>query len=105
MAAYVSGLAATAVKSMRLSAVQRIELGRLGAVGNRAFCIIDGRGRLVNSKRLGSLQTICSSHDPAEGTLALTFPDGSRVDGVVERGESLPIRFFSDQCEARAVVG
>jgi hypothetical protein len=33
----VTGLAITAVKGMRLREVQEIDLGELGAVGNRTF--------------------------------------------------------------------
>jgi uncharacterized protein len=103
MGARVSGLATTAVKSTRLATVERIELDELGARGNRAFCVIDDRGRMVNAKRFGSLQTVRSRH--RDGELVLTFPDGSRAGGPVQYGETLPIKFFSHECEARLLVG
>jgi uncharacterized protein len=103
MGARVSGLATTTVKSTRLASVERIELDELGARGNRAFCVIDDRGRMVNAKRFSSLQTVRSLHD--DGALVLTFPDGSRAGGPVEYGETLPIKFFSHVCAARLLVG
>ncbi len=105
MGAFVSGLATSPVKSMRLGAVERIELGPLGARGNRAFCLVDGRGRMINGKRLASLQTVRASYEPQNGGLALAFPDGSRVEGEVQYGETLPIKFFSHACDARLLVG
>ena len=80
MGARVSGLATTAVKSPRLATVERIELDELGARGNRAFCVIDDRGRMVNAKRFASLQTVRSRH--RDGELVLTFPDGSLAGGA-----------------------
>jgi uncharacterized protein len=103
MGARVSGLATTAVKSTRLATVERIELDEFGARGNRAFCVIDDRGRMVNAKRFASLQTVRSRH--RDGELVLTFPDGSLAGGAVQYGETLPIKFFSHECEARLLVG
>ncbi len=103
MSAHVSGLATTAVKSTRLSLVERIELDELGARGNRKFCVIDDRGRMVNAKRVHSLQTVCSSND--DGRLALTFPDGSCAAGPVEYGDTLEVNFFSHSCDAQLLVG
>ena len=75
---FVSGLAITAgqghAAARRASA---IELGALGARGNRAFYVVDDRGRMVNGKRLGELQTVVADYDPDAGELALSFPDGT----------------------------
>jgi uncharacterized protein YcbX len=101
----VTGLATTAVKAMRLREVEQIDLGELGAVGNRSFCVIDERGRMVNGKRFGELQTIVPDYDHAGGELALTFPDGSGARGRIEYGNTLKMRFFSRPCEARELRG
>jgi uncharacterized protein YcbX len=101
----VTGLATTAVKAMRLREVEQIELGELGAVGNRSFCVIDERGRMVNGKRFGELQTVVPDYDPAGGELALTFPDGSAARGRIEYGDTLQMRFFSRSAEARELRG
>jgi MOSC domain-containing protein len=103
MGARVSGLATTAVKSTRLATVERIELDRSGARGNRAFCVVDEQGRMINAKRQGSLQTVCASQQ--DGRLELTFPDGSRAAGPLEYGGTLAIKFFSHACDAKLLVG
>ena len=77
------------------------ELDRHGARGNRAFCVIDGRDRMVNAKNFPKLQTVRSSYDLEAGELALTFPDGAVTRGSVRHGEQLTISFFSHPCPAR----
>ena len=101
----VSALATTPVKGMRLEGVDGIELGELGARGNRAFYLIDERGSMVNAKRLGALHTIVPSYDLDAGTLELRFPDGARVAGTVEYGDVLQTRFLSRQRAARELRG
>ena len=59
----VTGLSLAPVKAMRVVAVDEIELGPLGARGNRAFCVIDERGRMVNGKTIASLQTVGAEVD------------------------------------------
>jgi MOSC domain-containing protein len=105
MSAYVSGLATTAVKSTRLATVDHVELNALGACGNRAFCVIDGRDRMVNAKNFPKLQTVLSSYDLEAGELALTFPDGTVTRAPLRHGEQLTISFFSQPCPARLVLG
>jgi len=101
----VTGLATTAVKGMRLGTVDSIELDELGARGNRAFFVIDERGAVVNSKRLGALQTIVPAYDPAAGMLAMTFPDGATVVGEATPGEPVMTQFTSRAEPAREVLG
>ena len=101
----VCALATTPVKGMRLESVDTIELDERGARGNRAFYLIDERGSMVNGKLLGGLHTIIPSYDVDAGTLELRFPDGARVAGPVEYGDSLRTRFLSRQREAREIHG
>jgi uncharacterized protein YcbX len=101
----VTGLATTAVKGMRLCEVDEIELDELGARGNRAFYVIDARGRLVNGKQLGPLQTVVAGHDPGAGSLTLSFPDGREAQAPIEYGETLETRFFSQTRMARELRG
>lgn len=103
--ATVTRLAVTAVKGTRLVTVESIELGAQGARGNRQFFVIDARGRLVNAKLLGGLQTIVASFDPASRELALEFPDGDRAAGVVDGGESVTARFFRGERTGQVVRG
>ena len=101
----VCALATTAVKGMRVGPVDQIELGEMGAVGDRAFYVIDERGRMVNGKQLGQLQTIVADYAPEQGTLALCFPDGSRAAAALGYGNTLTTRFFSRAREARELRG
>ena len=105
MTGYVSGLLTTAVKATRIGAVQHIDLDERGARGDRSFCVIDERGRMVNGKNFARLLTVVSRYDLASGELAMAFPDGSSVDGQVRHGEMMPITFFSRPCTARLVSG
>jgi uncharacterized protein len=104
MGAFVSGLATAAVKSTRLEPVRQIELTELGARGNRAFCVIDDRGRMVNAKHHPSLNQVVAELGD-DGRLSLRFPDGRVVEGPAEPGEELQIRFYSLMRPARAIEG
>jgi hypothetical protein len=103
MAITVCALTTTPVKGMRVSRVESIELGALGARGDRVFCVIDDRGRMVNGKQLGELQTIVPEYD--DESLALTFADGTRVAAALEYGETVQARFFSRPREVRELRG
>jgi uncharacterized protein YcbX len=99
----VTALSVTPVKAMRLQNVDSIELTRTGAVGNRRFFVIDERGRMINSKSLGELQTVvANSYD---GSLRLAFPDGHEVQAPIALGEAVTARFFSGEVEGRLVEG
>src|SRR6516225_3598775 len=100
-AAIVSGLAVTPVKATRLHAVERVELERAGARGNRRFFLIDERGRMVNGKNVGELTQVIADHAEDEGRLSLTFPHGRVVSAPVELGETVSARFFSGEVAAR----
>lgn len=101
----VSALSVTPVKGTRLSSVDSISLGPDGADGNRRFFLIDERGRMVNAKTLGSLQTIVADDSPADARLSLTFPDGRVVEAPVAHGGTVATQFFSRAREARLVEG
>ena len=59
-------------------------LERGGVRGNRRFWLVDARGRLFNGKRGGPMVRIRPEWDEETRVLALTFPGGRRVEGVVE---------------------
>jgi uncharacterized protein YcbX len=94
LAVSVTALSVTAVKGTRLRSVDSIHLSRAGARGNRRFYLVDARGRMVNSKVVGSLQTVVADWSEGSGELALSFPDGERVAGVVADGPRVTSRFY-----------
>jgi uncharacterized protein YcbX len=101
----VTGFATTPVKGMRIHQVDSIELSRSGARGNRAFYVIDDRGRMVNGKVVRNLQVVVPDYDPDSDELVLTFPDGARVGGRVALGEPVPTQFFGRPRRTPEVIG
>jgi uncharacterized protein len=99
----VTALSVTPVKAMRLQNVDSIELTRAGAVGNRRFFVLDERGRMINSKIVGELQTVVAT--TSDGRLQLAFPDGSQVQAPVALGDPVTAKFFSGEVEGRLVEG
>jgi len=101
----VTTLSVTPVKAMRIRAVDSIELGPLGADGDRTFCVIDERDRMVNGKTVDTLQTVIASYDAEARELGLEFPDGTVTRAPVALGKTLSIRFFSHRCNAQELEG
>jgi uncharacterized protein len=101
----VTGLAITAVKGMRLRAVDAVELSELGARGNRAFYVIDEKRRLMNGKGAGSLQAVVPDYDVDAGELTFTFPSGDVVSGHVGYGDEIQTNFFGSIRFAKELVG
>ena len=101
----VTRLSVTAIKGMRVGDVDEVSLGRSGARGDRRFFVADERGRMVNGKVFGELQTIVPTWNEADSVLSLRFPDGSLVTGATAPGELLDVRFFSRPVQARVVDG
>lgn len=101
----VTALATTPVKGMRVRAVDAIELGDRGALGNRVFYVIDERGRMMNGKDFKHLQTVVADYDPAAETLSLAFPDGTQAAGEVRYGGEIATHFFNRPKQAREVRG
>src|SRR5437764_15261091 len=93
--AVVVRLAVTPVKATRLHVVDHVGLGPDGVRENRRFYVIDNRDRMVNSKRLGSLQTVVADYSDAGRTLRLSLPDGQVVEGDIRLGDPVTTRFFS----------
>ena len=99
----VTGLAVTPVKSLRVQAVESVQIGPDGAVDNRRFLVIDERDRLLNGKTCGELQTVVGAF--SGGELALRFPDGRVVSAGVAHGEIVEFRFFSQPRAAHLLDG
>lgn len=99
----VTALSVTPVKGTRLQHVDSVELERRGALGDREFFVMDERGRMINAKQLGSLQTVVASLEL--GRLRLGFPDGREVSGAVQASIEVTARFFSREATGSLVDG
>ena len=93
------------VKSLGLVHLEEIELGRHGVAGNRRFWLVDEDGRLFNNKRCGPMVRIRPEWDEDSRTLALTLPDGERVEGVVELGDPVAAEMYGHPHPSQRVVG
>jgi uncharacterized protein len=93
------------VKSLGLVHPDEVMLERGGVVGNRRFWLRDEQGALYAGKRDGTLMQIRPEWDEATRRLTLTFPDGERVDGVVELGEPVDAELYRLPRASRQVIG
>jgi uncharacterized protein YcbX len=93
------------VKALGLVHPDEVEIGPHGVVGDRRFWLLDDGGRLLNNKRLGPLMRIRPEWDEATRRLALTFPDGERVEGIVELGEPVAAEMYGHPHPSHRVVG
>ncbi|MCW3030580.1 MAG: hypothetical protein JWM66_713 [Solirubrobacterales bacterium] len=100
----VTALSTTPVKGLRIDRRERVVLDRAGANGDRRFYLIDDRGRMINGKHAGALNTI-SAELSDDGQLTLAFSDGEQVAGPTELGDTVATSFFSHPRAARLVLG
>lgn len=93
------------VKSLHLVHPHQIELARAGVAGDRRFWLVDAGRRLVNGKRHPELMLVLPEWDEESRRLALTFPDGSVVEGEVEPGERFAAELHGTPHPSRTVPG
>jgi uncharacterized protein YcbX len=93
------------VKALALVHPDEVVVGAAGVVGNRRFWLRDEDGKLFNAKREGSLLQVRPEWDESSRRLALTFPDGARVEGVVELGEQVDAMMYGELRSSRRVFG
>jgi uncharacterized protein YcbX len=105
MSARVTRISIAPVKSLGLVHPDEIEIGPRGVTGDRRFWLVDRDGRLFNNKRCGPMVLIRPEWDEKSRVLALTLPDGERIEGVVELGERVPAELYGDPNPSRLVVG
>ncbi|MGZ8716508.1 MAG: MOSC domain-containing protein [Gaiellaceae bacterium] len=105
MSGRVTRISIAPVKSLGLVHLDEVELGRHGVAGNRRFWLIDEDGRLFNNKRCGPMVRIRPEWDEETRTLALTLPNGERVEGVVELGDPVAAELYGHPHPSRRVVG
>jgi uncharacterized protein len=106
MAGRVVRISIAPVKSLGLTHPDEVELGERGVVGNRRFWLVDANRRLYNNKRNGPLVRIRPEWDEATRELALTFPDGRRIAGVVELApQPFEVEMYGYPVASRRVLG
>jgi uncharacterized protein len=105
MSGYVTRISIAPVKSLGLVHPEEVEVGPRGVTGDRRLWLVDEDGRLYNNKRCGPLVQIRPEWDEESRTLALTLPDGERLEGVVELGEPVEAMLYSHPLPSRRVVG
>ena len=93
------------VKSLGLVHPDEVTLEIGGVRGNRRFWLVDEGGRLFNNKRNGPMVRVVSEWDEESRVLALTFPDGSRVEETVELGDPVDALMYRHPHPSRRVVG
>jgi uncharacterized protein YcbX len=99
----VAWIATAPVKGLRLTLRDEAVLGRTGIDGDRAFYLVDSEGRLTNAKRAGGL--LRASAEMVGDRLCIRLPDGSKVDGDVELGETVETSFYGRPVQGRVVHG
>jgi uncharacterized protein len=79
MSIVVSQLNIAPVKGLRLVPAEELEIRASGAVGDRAFVVVDEDDALMETTRTPALVQVAQRWDPATSELTLRFPDGSEV--------------------------
>jgi uncharacterized protein YcbX len=103
--ASVAWISVSPVKGLALRQLDRCELTAAGVAGDRAFFLVDGDDRLVNSKGLGVLQQIVPRFDDEADVLELRFPDGTTIADQVAVDGSLDAQFWGVAIPVRVVEG
>jgi len=93
------------VKALHVVNPDTVELTHAGVVGDRRFWLVDRNRRLVNGKDHPELMRVQPEWDEASGRLALTFPDGSVVEGEAEPGEPFEAELYGTAHASRTVPG
>jgi uncharacterized protein YcbX len=106
VAARVARISIAPVKALGLVHPDEVELGPRGVEGNRRFWLVEADGRLVSNKKHRTLMLVRPEWDEQTRELALTFPDGTRVEGTVELGDDLfDQSMYSHPVKSRHVFG
>lgn len=102
----VAWLATNPVRGFALAPRDELRLEECGVSGNRRFFLADADGRRYTLSRGGGLVRLAAVWDEETGRLAVSFPDGAVVDGVVELGEQVTTEFAGPRrVEGRVVEG
>jgi uncharacterized protein len=80
----VSRLYVSPIRGFALQSLEEAFLGPAGIEENRRFHLVDAEGRRYHMEHHPQLVRVRADYDSAAQRLALTFPDGTVVDGTVE---------------------
>jgi uncharacterized protein YcbX len=103
--ARVTRISIAPVKSLGLVHPDEVLLEHAGVVGDRRFWLRDEQRALYGGKRDGTMLRIHPDWDEKTRQLALTFPDGERVEGVVQLGEPVDAELYRLPRPSHHVIG
>jgi uncharacterized protein len=101
----VARISIAPVKALHVVNPDEVEVGPKGVAGDRRLWLVDDDGRLANDKRFPELLRVRPEWNEATRRLALDFPGGSRVEGVVEPGDQVEAVLYGAPHPSRAVAG
>jgi len=93
------------VKSLALTPIERALLDKPGIAGDRAFFLVDDRGRVATQRELATLAQVTAAYDVETRRLTLRFPGGGEVSGVPEPEGEVAAAFFTLQLAGAFVAG
>jgi uncharacterized protein YcbX len=105
MEARVARISIAPVKALHVVNPDEVELGAEGVAGDRRFWLVDANRVLVNGKGHPELMRVHPEWDESSRRLALVFPDGRRVEGIVEPGEPFAAELYGTPHPSRTVPG
>lgn len=100
----VARISIAPVKALHVVNPDEVEIGFSGVAGDRRFWLVDADGRLVNDKRCPQLLRVRAEWDEATRRLELGFPDGRRVEGIVEPGDLVEPMLYDQPHPSRTVA-
>ena len=102
--ARVTRLSTTPVKGLALHHPDAILLQRTGAAGDRAFFMIDGRGRLISVWKTGRLLRFRAAHNARSEQITLRSAEGVACKGPARPGTPVIADFYGKRKVAGTVV-
>lgn len=94
-------LSTTPIKGFALNHPESVELDEDGAIGDRAFFIVDANESLISIAKIGAFASFHVQFDPARAVLTLTSSDGTVFEDNVVGDKPVVVDFW----ESRDVAG
>ena len=101
----VSAIYTSPVKSMALQTPSSVQVGFSGIADDRRFHLIDARGRLVTQRQLGRMVLILAAYDIESERLSLIFPDGQRLEDIVDVADAVTTQVWGREVHGRVAAG